>query len=68
METRYLETLLATVETGSFSRALLSHRVEGFTHMRQRSLLVNRDQREAPIVLDFMKSVCRVEGQGSLCR
>lgn len=48
--------------------ALRSHRVEGFTHARQRSLLVHRDQREAPLVLDFMKSVCRVGGEGSLCR
>lgn len=46
---------------------LLLHRVDGFSHCRRRSLLVNRDLRQSPLILDFMKSICRIKGWEGIC-
>jgi DNA-binding transcriptional LysR family regulator len=46
---------------------LLLHRVDGFSHCRHRSLLVNKDLRHSPSILDFIKSICRIKGWEGIC-
>jgi DNA-binding transcriptional LysR family regulator len=46
---------------------LLLHRVDGFSHYRHRSLLVNKDLRQAPLILDFIKSIYRIKDWGGIC-
>jgi DNA-binding transcriptional LysR family regulator len=46
---------------------LLLHRIDGFSHYRRRSLLVNKDLRHSPLILDFIKSICRIKDWGGIC-
>lgn len=46
---------------------LLAHSVDGFFHSRRRSLLVNKELHQSPLILDFMKSICRIKDWGEIC-